>query len=399
MGFNNTATTTTLTAKLTPLGRKKLILTNNNLVESFSLGDSDANYYAALPLTTGEVPTLGGDIGAYGSVSNSVAENVDIKSFLLVNSSGKLRKEVEPESSKVLLEFISNSESTISGSNITQAIINRNNYNTDPLVNLYYSFNLPLNSYDDYNFTGLTSASGGFSNTALSGIATTKILVIGLKNSSYGELIDGKSIKISLATTATTYTLYSTFQNTGLLSTIQDASYVETAANTANFGKNIAFLFSDGIQKPNGGNASLSWSTGYDATKPFSIGSKQLYNLVTDTNQSQTADTVVGIAYLDKGFMVITHPTIVNNFTASSSATVVTCNSVSTSVSQNITCISNRGEFGSSTNPTFNASDTPRISEVGLYDSDGDLIAIAKLDRHLVKNLNDFFALGIRISL
>jgi len=399
MGYNSSATTTTLTAKFTPLGRKKLIITNNNLVSTFSLGDSDANYFAALPLVTGEVPTDGGTVGPFASVTNSVASNVDIKSVLLVNSSGITKKPVEVTSNEVLIDYISNGLTVISGTNLTQKIINRISGNTDPLVNLYYSFNLPLNSNDDYKFTGLTSTFGGFSNTALSGLAQTKILVIGIDNSQYGELIDGKTIKLQLTTTASTYTIYSTFQNTGLANNVQDANYMDTAPDTSIFGSNIAFLVSDNIMKPNGGNASLSWATGYDTVKPFSVNNKQQYNLVTDTNLSQSADTVIGIAYLDKGFLVITNPTIVNAFDVTSNATVVTCDSVSTSVSQNITCISNRGEFGISTNPTFSVSDTPRISEVGLYDADGDLIAIAKTDRHLVKNVNEFFALGIKISL
>jgi hypothetical protein len=399
MGYITTATTTTLRAKLTPLGRKKLIMTNNNLVTSFSLGDSDANYYAALPLTTGEVPSNSGDIGPYSSVSNSVAPNVGIKSLLLVNSTGALKKAVEPESNQVTTEYVAVGSTVISGSYITQNIINRNDQNTDSLVNLYYSLNLSLNSSDDYKFTGITSTYGGFSDTALSGVAKTKILVIALDNTKYGDLIDGKTIKLQLTTTASTFTIYSTFQNTGLANAVQDANYVDTAVNTANFGSNVAFLVSDDIMKPNGGDSTLSWATGYGTVKPFSVNSKQYYNFVTNSNLSQTADTVVGIAYLDKGLLVITHPTIVNNFDVTSNATVVTCDSVSTMVSQNITCLSNRGEFGVSTNPTFSPTDTPRISEIALYDTDGDLIAIAKMDRHLVKNVNEFFALGIRISL
>jgi len=397
MGYNTTATTITLTAKLTPIGRKKLISTNNNLITSFSLGDSDANYYAVLPLVSGEVPSNGGNIGPFSSITNSVGPNVMIKSVLLVNGSGATKKLVESQSSVISTGFQAIGQTTISGSNISQVIVNRNNFNTDPLVNLYYSFNLPLNSNDDYNFTGLTSNFGGFLNTALSGIAQTKILVIALNNSSFGELIDGKTIKLDVTTTAATYTMYSTFQNTGLAYTVQDANYNDVAANTAFLGNNIAFLMSDTIKKPNGGDATLSWATGFGTAKPFSQNRKQLYNLVTDSNLSQSADTVVGIAYLDKGFMVITNPTIVNTYTTG--ATVTVCDSVSTTVVQNVTCIANRGEFGNSTNKTFNITDIPRISEIGLYDIDGDLIAIAKTDKHLIKNINEFLALGLHISL
>jgi hypothetical protein len=56
-----TAATQTLIAKLTPLGRQLLVTSNNTLITSFSLGDSDANYNALLPLTTGQIPAESGN--------------------------------------------------------------------------------------------------------------------------------------------------------------------------------------------------------------------------------------------------------------------------------------------------------------------------------------------------
>lgn len=398
MGYNNSATTTTLTAKLTPIGRKKLILTNNNLITHFSLGDSDANYYAAMPLTTGQIPNDGGDNGPYYSLTNSVGPDVTLKSMLILNNSGDLKKAVEPESSELTTEMIANGAQT--ELSIRRDIINRTASNTDSLVNLYYSFNLPLNSGDDYKFTGITNNLGGFADTALSGIAQSKILVAGVENSQYGEIIDGKTIRVNVQGVSTSYTLYSTFENTGQQLNVLDANYSEQSISTNTLGKNIAFLFSDNIKKPNGGDPSLSWSTGYGTVKPFSVNSKQQFNLMTNTNIAKTADTVVGIAYLDKGFIVITHPTIVNDFSASTPTNFiqVTCDSFSTSVIQNVTCIANRGEFGNSTNPTYKSDSIPRISEIGLYDTDGDLIAISKTDRHVIKNVNEFLAFGIKFN-
>ena len=159
-------------------------------------------------------------------------------------------------------------------------------------------------------------------------------------------------------------------------------------------------LFSDDILKPNGGNTSLSWATGYGLNRPFSLNGKQTFNTQTNSNIGQTGDTIVGLAYLDKGFIVITHPTIVDNFTASAStATTVTLDSVSTNVFQIINCIADRGEFGSTTNKTFEVNNIPRISEVGLYDEIGNLIAVAKTDRHITKNVNEFLALSIKITM
>ena len=396
MGYINSATTTTLTAKLTPVGRRKLILTNNNLISSFSLGDSDANYYAALPLETGQIPNDGGDNGPYSTITNGVGPNVSIKSALIVNSNGDLIKNVEPESSDVTSQLISKGSSSLTCTR--QNIIDRNNWNTDPLVNLFYSFNLPLNENDDYKFTGVTSDMGGFSDTALSGIAQSKILVFGIENSQYGEIIDGKTVKVDIQGISTTYTIYSTFQDTGEQLTMMDARYDDMSNSGGMFNGNVAFLVSDNIKTPNGGQPSLSWSTGYNTVKPFSINGKKLFNLTTNTNIGKTADTVVGIVYLDKGFVVITDQTIVNDFDATSGYAIVTCDSLSTSVIQNVTCIANRSEFSTSTNPTFTSDSVPRISEVGLYDIEGELIAIAKLDKHILKNANEFLALGVKFS-
>jgi hypothetical protein len=395
MGYNLSATTTTLTAKLTPIGRKKLILTNNNLVTSFSLGDSDANYLTALPLTTGEVPSIGGDIGTFGSQTNSVGPNVTIKSTLLVNNSGVTKKSVEPQSNEVIIQTYLNGMVTATTTNLEQNIVNRTTNNS--LANLFYSFNLPLDSNSVYKFTGLTSQQGGYSNTALSGLAQTSILVISIDNDKYGEQIDGKTIKLYLETLLSAYTIYGTYQNTGQPSTILDAMYSDQTANTKFLGDNVTLLFSDQIKRPNN-DTNLSWATGWGTVKPYSVNNKIPYNFITDSNVNQIADEAVGIAYLDKGFIVITHPTIVNWFSTLSTATTVSFNSFSTSVVQNITCIANRGEFGTSTNTTFSGSDVPRISEIGLYDIDNDLIAIAKTDKHLVKNVNEFLALGIKIS-
>jgi hypothetical protein len=399
MGFINTAATLTLTAKLTPVGRKLMVSTGNDLIQTFSLGDSDANYYTNLDLESGQVPTTSGEIGYDNTASNSTANSVGIKSFLIVNSNGDVRKSVSTQSKLVLSETTSNGFTTISGNNLSYNVINRDDTNTDSLTNLFYSFNLSLNSTSDSTYTGATFINGGFSDTALSGLAPTKILVIGINNSTYGECIDGKTIKLELPTSAGTYDIYSTYQSGTALLTELDSN-VNDPYQIGIFGYNVVGLVSDSIKTPNGGDPALSWATGYGLEKPFSQNGKQPYNLITNSNLGLTADTLIGVAYLDKGFIVITDQTIVNNYTASATtATTLTLNSVSTNVFQSITCIADRGEFGVSNNPTFESDDTPRISEVGLYDANQNLIALAKSDMQIIKNVNEFLALGVKIIL
>lgn len=400
MGFISSANTLTLIAKLTPIGRQKLVSTNNALITSFSLGDSDANYNTSVLLTTGEVPSVSGDYGANASYSNSTAVYVNMKYPLIYNSSGVLRKPVEKQSTIVSIEQVNNGFTTISGSNLTHFVVDRNDI-ADSYVNLYQSFGLPLNTTQDYKYTGTTYAKGGFSDTAMSGLAQTKILVVSAKSSTAGECLDGKAIKLNLPTSAGTYTIYSTFRKTGVSSAIQDANIRDTSLDNNGFDDNVAVLVCDQIMKPNGGSTSLTWGSGFGSAKPFSVSGKYFYNLQTSSNLGLTADTVVGLAYLNKGILVITNPTIVNNYTPSSATTsgYLTFDSVSTTVYQNITCIAGRGEFGGSTNPSFGASDTPRISELGLYDVTGTLIALAKTDRQVSKNINEFKVFNVKISL
>lgn len=404
MGYNTASSSITLTARLTPFGRSRMVSTNNNLITSFSLGDSDANYYVTPILTTGQVPAEAGDIGPNGSNSNSTAKNANLKSVLIVSGGGVLKKLVEKQSSTISSEILSNGQITISGSNIVHNVIDRNNYGSDSLVNLYYSFGFPLNATQDTIYTGKTFANGGYSDTSLSAFSTTKIVALAINNSKFGELIDGKQLKVVLPTTGGTFTMYSTFQNKGGSLTSEDANYSDTSKITAGIDSNIAFLFSDNILTPNGGNPSLSWSTGFGSNKPFSLNKKSLWNLQTNSNLAASADTFVGIAYLDKGFVVITHPTIVAAYgsvstTGITTGVTMTYDSVSTNVFQSITCIAARGEFGGSTNPTFSGSDVPRVSEIGLYDNENNLIAVAKTDRHILKNINEFKVFGVKVTL
>ncbi len=406
MGYQATAATTTIIGKLTPIGRQLLVTNTNSLITKFSIGDSDSYYDAVSSLSTGQVPASSGDIGPNATDSNSVASNIRLKSMLLVNGTGVLQKAVESQSTTVSSEIVLNGITSVSATVATTATtlthnkISKNDYATDSLVNLFYTFGLPLTTSQLLNYSNKTFGQGGFVDTAISGLSATTILVIGIDSSKYGEMIDGKTLKISLPTTNGGYDIYSTFQNTGVSAKLQDANYYDTSTSTASIGNNIAFLFADNIMRPNGGDSTLSWSTGYNAVKPFTSGQKRQYNLTTNTNIAQYADTCVGVAYLDKGFIVITNPTIVNAFsTTASTATTVTFNSISTQVFQTITCIANRGEFGTSTNPTFSKGDIPRISELALYDDLGNMIAYAKTDRQLPKTVQQFMALGVKIIL
>ncbi len=405
MAFISSATTLTLNAYLTPFGRAQLISSNIGLIQYFSLGDSDANYQTDDVLTTGQVPGISGSIGVDNATNNSTAPNFKIKTNIVATPNGSLTKLVELGSATVNSLTSANGSKTVVNSALTQNIINRTTTGTgSSLTNLFATFGLPITEADKTIFTGTTLANGGFSDTALSGLSQDKVLYISIPSNQYGESLDGKAIKVVLTTTAstaTTYAIYGTYQQTSATNAVQDKNTSETSTSLTPIGNNVTLLFSDNIKKPSG-NINKSWATGFNTTKPYSVNGKSLFSLTSGVGT--TADTAIGVALLDKGFIVITEPTIVNamdlsNTSTTASATTITFNHVNTDVFQSVTVIANRGEFTRSNNPTYSTGDVIRISEVGLHDAGGNLIAVAKPDRQILKATNDLVSMAIKINL
>lgn len=417
MGFISSATSLTVIANLTTLGRQKLLMDSSNLITHFTLGDSDANYNAEYPLGSGEVPVVAGELSTTSGATNSLTNNFQLRSKLIRNSSKTTKKPVESTSSQVVAKTSILSAQTISATSLYQAVIDRTTTTgtASTTTNLFKTFGLPISLADKTYFTTVPYPDG-FANTALSGINQDQAVIIGIPNASYGELIDGKSIKVVLNAGGSAFTIYSTYQSTLTNQQTQDNNYVETSSelkfvrNSSNpqligmnkFSNNVSFLFCDTIAKPNE-DTTKSWSTGWNTFKPFSQGQKEQFNLRTNSNLSKTGDTCVGVAYLDKGFIVITHPTIVAGFDATTSgcsATTVSYKSVTTEVSQKITCIVSRGEFGTSTNATFSSdnNDVPRITEIALLDSAENIIAVAKMDRQVELSADQFMVIGVKIA-
>jgi len=398
MGFIASAATVTITAKLTPFGRQQLLTNSSSIITQFSLGDSDANYLGNLSLVRGRVPALAGEIGTNNLFSNGVYSGVAIKTPIVVNTLGDIRKPVEAGSSSVIITPKNLGLTGITGTSLTQLITNRTAGDTDGNANLFHSFGLPLTQNDKNKYTTFTNPTG-YLDTAIRNFNQNKILIIAVDNCSYGEILDGKAVKVELQTTgATTYNLYSTFQKSLTPLTSVDTQVKELLGLGAAIGNNVAFLFSDEVVKPNG-NAAKSWATGFGTIKPFSLNNKERFNLKSEPTTSTNVDHAVGIAYLDKGIIVITHPDIVNNYdpVAASATTTVTYNSISNEVAQNITCIVERTEFGSSSNTTHTSGEPIRVSEIALYDTFNNVIAFAKSNEHILIGNNQYMALGVRI--
>ena len=164
---------------------------SSSSLSEFSLGDSDANYNTSAELGDGEIPSSAGDIGPNSTTNNSTVDTFQPRSNVFANSLGDLTKSIEVGSNSVVRETTLIGQASSTG--LTHNIIDRTD-NTDSLTNLFYSFGLPISDTDKNVFSGITSSSGGFSDTALSGLNVDRALVIEIPNADYGEAFDGKEV-------------------------------------------------------------------------------------------------------------------------------------------------------------------------------------------------------------
>lgn len=397
MGFLPTSNTLVLSTKLTPYGREKL-LSNFNVITHFGFGDSDANYMCKLPLESGQIPNVSGDRKLGGGFSYNASDNYYPKS-LLFNNLMMNKKLITSSNINVTPQHIGLRK--VNGNLLSINKINRLDYNTNSLVNLFYSFNLPITEGDKMLFTASTTEQGGLADTAISNLANDEILVIGIPSTEYGEKIDGKilNFKFTMDDKGTIFNIYSTFENNLTNNKILDNLSSEETYYSRLFGSNVVFLFSDEIQKPNN-DSTKSWSTGFNMNKPFSTNNKSKFNM--KSTPSQNMDKCVGIAFLDKGFIILTDPTIVANWQDGrnnlDSNSFIEIDSITTDITQEIICIAEANDFILSNNKTWNNGDNPRISEIILFDKFENIIAISKLDRHLLKNAISLLPISIKIK-
>lgn len=298
-----------------------------------------------------------------------------------------------------------------------------------------------------------------------------KIMVLEIPQTQYGEIIDGKTLKVQLPKSGGYYDVYGAFKEnaSGYTAGLMDSYQSETDYSASYFGNppalnqkeyesNVVLLFCDDIMKPSG-DTSKSWATGHDEAMegervyhPDSAVSKEFFDYYVDR--------CVGIAYLDRGFIVITNQTIVdynyalyydtgnyNNIQIASniivnyvdggsvidrdnsqflwinsliptSTTLVEYLSYNTEKSMNVVCLASANEFYRTTNSTAKVltNDTDEdysslkdtvsgnlypivITEVGLHDAQGNLLAIAKPTEPIKKFWYDVVAFTVKIRL
>ena len=361
---------------------------------------------------------------------------------------------------------------TASGGTLPFTIIQRNPDNGRAFSNLYSAFNMPAISGDVNSFLST------WANTDFSGLSQAQAIVVEIPKNEYGILIDGRTMQLTVpkagiyGDTEGIYTMYSSYYNP--IPTSSDNSdegeYFGNPKILGNIagepglpGTNVAFLFCDEIGGPSlsASNTNItSWANGWiSGTTPNGypgggVDNFRFTQTVSPTNTpkayAQTQDTPVGIAYLDKGFAVITNPIIISNFNYSGSSTggtdVYKYGEYTTADSSGITqviftsstsaqctyysfekewkvivdVVAGAGEFYITENQTAADAQTPYygaggsdtgiqfqtpfgdvhniwdlssvssayITEIGLYDASNRLIAIALPDRPIEKAKN-----------
>ncbi len=343
---------------------------------------------------------------------------------------------------------------TVNGSGLSFSYCDRTN-GTEKNTNYFMSFKLPI-QYSSFA-SGSTLA---LSHPELLQVNVDKIIVAPIPREYYSELIDGRSVTLSIpqlsgltAMSAKTIvsSTYSTFQKT-------DSSIL--------LGSNIAFLFSDDINRPYSGttgngniahSANTTWNTTNYMNRPAAVpySDTVTYDLNTDTrsfsstnfsvpvtssypsasnNQGYNYDIPVGYICLDKGFIVITHPKIVNNIPWSQGLNEIsntpnvsgdksniyftsTTNSqlsfadIGINYETSVVCIGMPGEFYFTNNPSWdlagntqelingtNNFDSVFITEVGLYNVNHELIAVAKLSEPVEKTYTNLLTFNLTID-
>ena len=264
-----------------------------------------------------------------------------------------------PTSSKKIennvVPFSGNGYTTVSGDNLTFTTIQRSPDNGRQFSNLYSSFKLPVTSNSGNTWPSIPN------NSYFSGLNQSQAIAIKIAKDTYGELIDGRTIHLVIPTGYTeaggTIDIYSSYITEANWSSDNHPyaagfghSVNPTSADVSKPSTNIAFLFTDSTTNNDGNYTTPSnsccsnWSDGFPTTWSYAAGTEPsdppvgyengntaYYNMGINAstrkppvNITESGDKPVGIAYLDKGFLVLTDPDVVSWFLfsgASSGAT------------------------------------------------------------------------------
>ena len=355
---------------------------------------------------------------------------------------------------------------------LTYTLCDRDNI-TDKKGNYFMSFNLPYKS-------GALPTTSDMSKIfpELQQLNVDQIIITPIPATQYSEFIDGKTINFRVPVDGSS--------NPNLLSGVTLISSTYSSSNALKsesnilLGDNVVFLFPDDINLPYTGKTrnelddaiDNSTATSWDPTGDYKdrVGAvsnteiRDFYN--TDQRPPSSVNYAVsvdagypnnrdgynydipcGFAVLDKGYMVITHPQIVNNFPwtsgftsdgsayiddfnvasktkihltgsnlsdVSSEGSLLSFKDIDTSFKMTSVCLALPQQFYISNNKTWDSDkalaqinseegfvnfDSIYVTEVGLYNPLGELIAVAKLSEPVEKNYVNAITFEINLEM
>ncbi|MFA5066834.1 MAG: hypothetical protein WC466_02130 [Candidatus Izemoplasmatales bacterium] len=385
----------------------------------------------------------------------------------LVNSTTSIRKEEATWKS-------------LQGSEISYTLADRT-ATTSKYAHYFASFNIPYEGSNSVFYSGDTIA---LHHPELFQLNVDRVAIVSISENDYSEYIDGRSITLKVPQWGDTYkTIVSSFYS-------DKTKTVKIADSPIQYfgSQNVTFLFSDDINVPytgttESGTVDRSAVTTWDPTtnfrdRPSAVAYKAEVmasdmnsdqrpwsgvSLAVPVNQSYPLssnqyddvvtgykyDVPVGFACLDKGYIVLTHPNIIDNIPWTSGSTsyvggyadatagenviigsnagassgtsqivftsgtsTLTYEDISIRYLTSVVCIGMPGEFFISKNPTWplaqNLSeinngttnfDSIYVTQIGLYNVHEQLIAVAKLDRPIEKTYDGLISFSLEIDI
>jgi len=388
-----------------------------------------------------------------------------------VNNSISLRKEVA-------------SSVSLSNSDISYTLADRTDVDSK-LGNYFTAFSMPHKASNQVFYSGGSVMSAARAHPELFQLNVNKIVVIPISENEYNEYIDGRSITLKVPQWGNTYkTVISSFY-----SDEQRTLKKADSPLPQYFGpKNVSFLFSNDVNTPYTGKTNAgaithnlaSWDPTTDyRDRPSAVAYSELetVDLNTDTRAWTTAkkavsvnqsypksllavndvtsgynyDIPVGFVCLDKGYIILTHPEIIENIPWTSGSTSYIGGYGSANAGENVIIGSNAGASSGTTNIVFTGAgitstlsfvdmsvrymtsvlciampktffisknptwplqrnlieaspngnqnfDSIFVTQVGLYNAMEELIAVAKLDRPVEKTYDNIITFNLEID-
>jgi hypothetical protein len=349
---------------------------------------------------------------------------------------------------------------------LTFTLCDRTNL-ADKKGNYFMSFNLP---FEKEQFSTGSTLSQVY--PELQQLNVDRIIISPIPSDKYEEFIDGKTIRMRVPTT------FSGTNNDYIEmfgSTYSSEMALESESNVM-LGDNIVFLFSDDINMPYTGftrnelgdaidnsDQVTGWNPSSNPNNRPGAASftevQDFYNTDQRTNINYAVsvpagypndrpgynyDIPVGFAVLDKGYIVLTHTAITENFpwtsgytssgnlysgapsdlegktdiffsgTSFNDLSYLQFKSLDTSFKMTSVCIAMPQEFYLSNNPTWDKQkaidainnddefanfDPVFITEVGLYNTFGELIAVARLSEPVEKDFVNAITFEVNLEM